>query len=189
MTEWECWTCSHICLNTVQSGDLMQSSSLLIVLAPAFQLCSWSHLFLVSSLFNTRAVSCFQLRFCLSAQTAQALSQILVHYSRVSLFNLCFDLKQCLMINYSTISGMGYIKREQRILYSRIIRLVTFNQFIYKIFALLFDNSGRLNIENRGLTIPRSLGPCSLVENGWKSVTEKFYISFCRTAGCYDAYE
>ncbi len=34
---------------------------------------------------------------------------------------------------------MRYIKREQRILYSRIIRLVTFNQFIDKIFALPFD--------------------------------------------------
>ena len=43
------------------------------------------------------------------------------------------------MINYSTVGGMRYIKREQRILYSRIIRLVTFNQFIDKIFALPFD--------------------------------------------------
>ncbi len=70
---------------------------------------------------------------------AQILFQLLDHSGGVSLFNLCFNLKQCLMINYSTVGGMRYIKREQRILYSRIIRLVTFNQFIDKIFALPFD--------------------------------------------------
>ncbi len=100
---------------------------------------SVSHLFRVSSLFNTRAVSRLQLTLCLNAQTAQALSQLLDHSGCVSFFNLCFNLKQCLMINYSTVGGMRYIKREKRILHSRIIRLVTFNQFIGKIFALPFD--------------------------------------------------
>ena len=136
-----------ICLNTVQSVDLMYLSSAFVASA-----CI-SALFLVSSLFNTRVVPCLQLRLCLHAQTAQALSQLLDHSGYVSLIYLCFDLKQCLMINYSTVGGMRYIKREQRILYSRIIRLVTFNLFIDKIFTLLFD-SRKLTSEWRSTPSP-----------------------------------
>ncbi len=41
---------------------------------------------------------------------------------------------------------MRYINREQRILNSKIIRLVKFNQFIDKIFALLFDKLYSLEV-------------------------------------------
>ncbi len=40
------------------------------------------------------------------------------------------------MINHLTVGGMRYIKREQRTLYSRLIRSDTqFNLFIDEIFA------------------------------------------------------
>ncbi len=136
-----------ICLNTVESGDLIYLSSAFVASACILAL------FLVSSLFNTRVVPCLQLRLCLHAQTAQALSQLLDHSAYVSLIYLCFNLKQCLMINYSTVGGMRYIKREERILYSRIIRLVTFNLFIDKIFTLPFD-SRKLTSELRSTPSP-----------------------------------
>ncbi len=52
------------------------------------------------------------LRLCLNVHTAQALTQLLDHSDRVSLINLCFDLKQYLMINYLTIGGIRYMKRR-----------------------------------------------------------------------------
>ncbi len=56
-------------------------------------------------------------------------------------FQLRFRPQAMPMINYLTLGGMRYIKRKQRILYFRIIRLLTFNQFIDKIVALPFDRT------------------------------------------------
>ncbi len=144
MTEWGCWKYSHTVpeYRTITGPNSPQLCLCHISLHFSFVPClifSTSHIYRVSSLINTRADSCLLLRLCLNAETAQALSQLLNHSSRVSSFKLCFELKQCLMINYSTVGRMTYIKRAQRTLCSRIIRLVIFNQFIDKIFALPFD--------------------------------------------------